>query len=60
MRSEIGVGEVIEQRAPFDNLSKVNERCHKNVIMHSDSGVAESLCALFSSTFLAASVDQDK
>jgi hypothetical protein len=40
---KIGGAEAIEAKAHFGNLSKVNKRCHKNVVILSDSRVAESL-----------------
>ena len=39
---KIGSAEVVERKVLLGNASKVNKRCHKNVVVLADSGVAES------------------
>jgi hypothetical protein len=42
MRSEIKGIQATEPKALFRRPSKINKRCHKNVIALSDSGAAQS------------------
>jgi len=41
MRSEIAGLQVAEARAFFGSLSKLSKRCHKNVIVLSDSEISQ-------------------
>src|SRR5712664_2813014 len=46
MRSEIKAIQVAEPKALFGRASKINKCCHKNVIVLSDSGAAQSFLLL--------------
>jgi hypothetical protein len=40
--AQIGGAEVVEGKVFLENMSRVNKRCHKNVVILADSGAAES------------------